>query len=125
MLLLCRRSESPLTVDKDNPGGLEEDQHIRQFVPIDICKFERDRSLVGVGAEKLWPQIDARVRSIPAGKFDNFDLSVKIDGKIMAGIAWGVAMPDHRIDLEGPGIAVMKIIHRIVPPVQAGSQQRP
>ncbi len=61
MFLLCRGPESALVVDKDDPGGLEKDQHIRLSISIDIRELERDRSLVRTGSKKLRPQVDARV----------------------------------------------------------------
>lgn len=125
VFLLGWWSEAALVVDKNDPGGLEKDQHIRLPVSIDINKLEGNRRLVGVGPKKLRPQVDARVRSVPAGEFDDFDLSVKIDCKVMAGIACGIAVPDNRVGLESTGIAKMEIIHRVVPPVNAGGQQRP
>jgi hypothetical protein len=76
LFLLGRGSETALVVDKHNPGRLEEDQHIRLVVAVDISELQRHRGLIRVGTKQLRAKVNARMRTIATGEFDDFNFTV-------------------------------------------------
>ncbi len=99
-----------MIVIEDDRTACDGDQHIEQAIPVHIAEAERNR-----GQVLPWPQqggtvVDFSFGGITPRQLDHYHVAIQVDRDEVAGMRWGIVMPNHRIYLERARASVMPVI---------------
>ena len=119
------RAKPCLVIDKDDPRILEMHDHVWEMIAVHIDKTERHRHQVLAIPEQLWPQVDAGLRCIAAGKLDDLDAPIQIERNEVARIVRRVVMAHDSIGLKSSGTPIMQIIPGRIPPADSRGERQP
>src|SRR6266487_337871 len=102
------RMKGTLRIPKHYALPLQEHDHIRLMSMPTVHKLQRHRNPISALPIEMRPEIDLRVRAIPCGKVDDFDLPFEIEREKMARMSRAVALPNHGIHLEGAWVSILQ-----------------
>ncbi len=119
------RAERSILVDEDKVTIGDIDDHVELAVAAHIQEGEGHYGQVLSLADQGRAEVDFGLRGIPSWELDHLDMTVEVDSNEMAGVAGGVGMSDHPVDLVGPRTAVVPVILGHLPPRGEQAQDDP
>src|SRR6266568_3442085 len=119
------RAERSILVDEDKVTIGDIDDHVELAVAAHIQGGEGHYGQVLSLADQGRAEVDFGLRGIPSWELDHLDMTVEVDSNEMAGVAGGVGMSDHPVDLVGPRTAVVPVILGHLPPRGEQAQDDP